>query len=233
VKPNTIVAVAVLMAAASVNAWAQEIEEPSFGAAVIKAYLPEPGSYPSAGYPYVDTPYGNSRGWVLSGGAGLTSRLAFDGELSVAPAVSVQSARSYSSGHTDWTTAHRDTIVVGLVRLRVSSFFELVGGGGLVFPRTSLTTSGWYRGQMGEKVVYGPTVDQSPSNTARPALTVGANVVGRFNRHFAICAIARLHYLSRGAPLHESPFGNADDARPFNQPSATVLRIGMGIRVTL
>ncbi len=108
-----------------------------------------------------------------------------------------------------------------------------VGGGGIVFPRTSLTVSGWSLGRSGDKIPSGPLAYESPSKGARPALTLGADISVPLHQHLDLCGVVCLHHLWRAAPLRSAPFGNANDERPFLQPGANVIRLGVGVRVIL
>jgi hypothetical protein len=217
-----------------VNAWAQSPERASFGATVTFVHLPQPGGdQPEGVFPYVEAPYGNSSGWEIFGDFAVSRRLSIGGELAIASPVSLTTVESHSSNYTTRTMEHRDTILVGLLRVRTVPFLDVVAGGGLVSARTSLTVSGWTSGVSGGQVPFGPLNYQSPSNGTRPALTVGADLAVPLHRHFSLLGIVRLHHLSRAEPLHSTPFGRSDDPRPFVQPSAHVIRLGVGGRLVL
>lgn len=227
-------ATCVLLAGLSASASAQSAERVSFGAAVTLAHLPQPNAdRPENVFPYVEAPHGNSRGVKIFGAARVSRRLAVGGELSIASPVTLTTVESHPSSYTTRTMTHRDTIVVGVLRVRTGRFVDVIGGGGIVSPRTSMTASGWTSGSPRGQVSFGPLVHQSPSNGARPALTVGADIAAPMHKHLAVLGIVRLYHLSRAAPLRSTPFGNAYDERPFLQPGSNVIRLGVGVRIIL
>jgi hypothetical protein len=211
-------------------------EKPYFGAAVTLARLPQPNPDPPGNvFPYVEAPYGNSSGLEIFGGLWLSRRLAVGGEMSVASPATLTTQESHPSENATRTLKHRDTVVSGLLRVRIGRFVHLLAGGGVVFPRTSLTVSGSSVDfSFPVRVVsYGPLLYESPTNGARLALTVGADISASLNKHLAFTGLVRLHHLSRAESLHSDPFGRSNDPRPFLQPDSHTIRLGVGVRITL
>jgi hypothetical protein len=218
------------------TSWAQSTADgPYFGAAATLARLPQPNAErPEDVFPYVEAPYGNLSGLEIFGGFGLSRRLAVGGELSIASPARLTTRETHPSNDTTRIIEHRDTVLSGLLRIRAARFVHLLAGGGVVFPRTSLTVSGRYWGSSPPGVVsYGPLLYDSPTNGARLALTAGADLAAPLSDHLAIIGIVRLHHLFRAESLHSDPFGRSDDPRPFLQPNSHVIRLGAGVRITL
>jgi hypothetical protein len=212
-------------------------DRPYFAAAVTFTRLPQVNpDRPGDVFPSVVAPYGNSPGFQVFGGVGLWRRLAVGGELSVASPATLTRQESHPSENATRTIQHRDTVLSGLLSVRTGRFVHFLAGGGVVFPRTSLTVSGHYVDFSSSPVTtisYGPLFYDSPTNGARFALTVGADLSAPLNDHVAFTGVVRLHHLSRAEPLHSDPFGRSNDPRPFLQPDSHTFRLGVGVRLSL
>jgi hypothetical protein len=167
-------------------------------------------------------PSGTEPGAIIFGGAALSRRVGLQGELSVPRRTSTTRKSSYSSGDFTDTTVHRDILLSGLVRVRASSWCELLAGAGVVFASTSATSVA-----VDRETGVAWTTEKHLPDTTRLALTAGGDFPIRFYRKVWLLPTARIHYLSR-AELEPPP---GIDSRPIGRAGKIALRVGIGAMV--
>ena len=170
-KPSVVLLGLVLLPGAG-NASAQG----AVGGAFIVSRLPSADYVPGS---LAVPPNGLTNGGVLFGGGMLSSRIGLQGEVSIPTQLVTLVQSSHPSLTIDDTTVHRDTIVDGLLRLRVASWCEGVVGGGLTFERTTVTT-------VTTAFQVGARTSDVSSSATRPTFTTGVDFPIRLSRWFAL-----------------------------------------------
>jgi len=183
---------------------------------VIASRLPVEEYIPGA---FAVPPNGLTHGIVAFGAVAISPAIALQGELSVPGELDTLRVDSHPGITFEESTKHRDTILSGLLRVRLASWCDAFVGGGLTFERTMVTEA------ARDHFSGGTSVRSQSSAATRATFTAGVDFPVRLHRHLALLPTGRMHVISRERVEPQV------DVRPLSPPSKYVLRFGIGARV--